>query len=455
MSRSVFAGSLLLVLAACGGDDGGCPECVDDAGGIDGGTLDSGVDLGARSDAGSDQDGGASDAGVPTDAFVATDAFVEPDAFVATDAFVEPDAFMEPDGGMGWTACAGGTGDHTVVTGVQPGLPRVLWTGSDYAIGHFRKPTAGLPARESYVGRVDAMGTVTSVPTMVTPDDGELSIWVRLARSATGFGVIYLDDRGATRQAYFARLDDTGALVAGSELHLSDAADTIYVHAIAYNPIDREYGVSWVNADSEIHFARISEAGVLLPAPGSTSVVDDGDYGYTGTPLIWADDHYAIVSTPFGVTEIAANGMVTRSGDIEAGTVLNRPAIAWSGTEYGVVWRQPSDQSIRFTRVDATGRVSGSERTLHPGPWAGEPDIVWADTNEWGVVWNVGSASDPYDIHFARLAPDGTTRANSAVVSGPVTDWWPQLTWCGQYAIVYQHGQTGVDEVGELHLFFP
>ncbi|NIS33074.1 MAG: hypothetical protein GWO04_25340, partial [Actinobacteria bacterium] len=225
MGRLAFAAlCCALVLAGCGGDDS-CPGCLEDAGRADGGALDGGsVDPGADAFV---ADGGALDAFVP-DASVA-DGFV-PDAFMA-DGFV-PDAFMA-DGGPPSGPCSGGTGDHTIVTGVQPGLPRILWTGSDYAIAHFGRAAAGA-AFESFVGRVDAMGSVTTVPALVTPDDDELSIWVRLAQSDVGFGIVYLDDRGANRQAYFARLDAAGALVAGSEQQLSDPSETVDVHAIAY-----------------------------------------------------------------------------------------------------------------------------------------------------------------------------------------------------------------------------
>ncbi|RLB51184.1 MAG: hypothetical protein DRJ42_17325 [Deltaproteobacteria bacterium] len=458
----------LLLISGLGCSDGDNPV---DSGGLDGGADSGAADTGA-SDAGDPDSGaldsGSSDTGVmdtgvmdsevtdadpPLDGGDATagDAMVDDAAMDAGDA-TAGDATMDAgdsttDAGPPWAPCSGGTGDVLLHTGYQAGLPRVAWTGTEYAFAHFERTGAtSSDPTESYFGFADATGGTTTGPDAVTPLDGEASIWVRFARSDVGYGVTYLDDRGAVRAAYFARLDAAGALIAGSELQISTG--TARGIAITYNPVDRHYGVAWQVTGSDIELQRITAEGALV-TPATT--VGGGGVAYTGTPLIWTGDRYAIVhGSSLVVSEVQGDGTLVRTEAL--GVTGTRPALAYAGGQYGVVWQNGGE--VHFLRVDASGPVSGSDRILDAGPNSGEADIVGAGT-EFGVTWQKGSAGVPNDVWFSRVSAAGAVTGPAQLTTTSARDWWPSITWCGQYAIVYHRGPGSLGSLDEIRLVFP
>jgi len=92
-----------------------------------------------------------------------------------------------------------------------------------------------------------------------------------------------------------------------------------------------------------------------------------------------------------------------------AGASLWR-GVAWSGSEYLVVWaddREPASAELYVTRLDPTGAKIGADtRITNGGGGASLPSIVWSG-REYGLTWvdnrdSVGSVPTP-SIYFARL----------------------------------------------------
>jgi hypothetical protein len=349
-------------------------------------------------------------------------------------------------------ACAGGDGDVSIERSIQPGLPRLSWSGEDYVFAFYGRTEVG-GSMECSVGHLDPSGTPNGAVQRVSPDDGELSAWTRLARSDVGWGVVYVDDRGPQRAAYFARLDGEGALVAGSERLVSAPSHTVGAVTIAWNAADRKYGVVWTEG-TRLHYRAVDDGGELETVPVDT-LLGTGSFDYVGTPLVWANERFALVSTaPLRLFEFLRDGSVVRNSMLAAGG--SRASIAFQAnldgaSRYGIVWQDAG--SVRFVRVDATGIV-GSSLTLDAGPSAGEADVVWSGT-DFGVTWNKGSVSVPSVVHFARVSSGGAVITNRALTTGAAHDWWPSLTFCGQYAVTYVRGIAPVNGEGELRLVFP
>jgi len=420
-------------------DDAG--ETLADAGTLDAGTLDAGTLDAGTLDAGT-LDAGTLDAGMLDAGML--DGGIDgglPDAGL-------PDAGSEDagiDAGPLSVPCGGGTGDHLLYSGLQPGLPRIDWDGSRFVYALFSRTgvTAADPL-EGYVGFADATGSATAA-TRVTPDDGESSIWPRVVAGthagAPRYGVVYLDDRGSRRGAYFALLDGDGAVLL--EERLSSDPETVSDHALAWSPATQTYAAAW-SGSAGVQLTRFDSAGTSL---GTTTVRASGGLAYTGTPMIWADDRFALVSGGGGgeIVEVMPDGSV---GDRHAlGASGIRFTLGWSGGEYGVAWQLGG--ALSFLRVDGDGVVAGSERELDAGPGAGEADLVW-NGSEWGVTWASGN-----DVWFNTITSAGAPRTARRLTTGAELDWWPSMTWCGQYVVVYEHGSTGVGETGELRLVFP
>ena len=451
-------GTLLFVgMVGCGG--GGGSERVDAGGAVDAGARDASV-----VDAAVEADGG-SDAG-PTDAGEAdaatdggTDGGVDAGPGDAGTDAGPPDAGLRdagpldagPDGGLLLPRCGGGAGDHLLFSGRQPGLPRIAWDGARYAYALFSRtgPTAAEPM-EGFVGFASAAGTA-SPPAQVTPDDGEASIWPRVVAAERAgerrYGVVYLDDRGERRAAYFALLDETGAPIR-EELLSSGDGERADDHALAYAPSAGLFAAAWSGSEG-VHVARIATDGAVL---GSTLVAPStAALAYTGTPMVWAGDRFALVMGPAGeIVEVFPDGSLGDRHPLGVSGI--RFALGWSGSEYAVAWQQGG--VVRFLRADGDGVIADSERELDPGPDGGEADVAWGGT-EWGVVWHRGSSTMPSDVWFATVSAAGVAGAPRRLTTTGEVDWWPSLTWCGQFAVVYEHGRTGVGETGELRLVFP
>lgn len=350
------------------------------------------------------------------------------------------------------TACAGGVGDVSIERSIQPGLPRLSWSGDDYVFAFYGRTEVD-GTLECSVGHLDASGTPSGSVQHVSPDDGELSAWTRLARSDVGWGVVYVDDRGPQRAAYFARLDGEGALVAGSERLVSAPSHGVGAVTIAWNASDRKYGVVWTEG-TRLHYRAIDDGGEVEAVPVDT-LLGTGSFDYVGTPLVWANERFALVSTaPLRLFEFLRDGSVVRNSMLAAGG--SRASIAFQAnldgaSRYGIVWQDAG--SVRFARVDATGIV-GSTLTLDAGPSAGEADVVWSGT-DFGVTWNKGSVSVPSVVHFARVSSGGAVITNRALTTGATYDWWSSITFCGQYAVTYVRGLAPLNAEAELRLVFP
>jgi hypothetical protein len=377
-----------------------------------------------------------------------------------------PDGATGAGGVAGTRGCVGASGDHLLYRGVQAGLPRLGWTGSEYA---FAFPSQSSSSFESFFGLADPTGSVTTAPRQFTPNDALWSSFPRFAVATDGFGVAYLDvdvaapgagaDGGRYgRQVHFARLDPTGALVAGSEVLVSDPASGGEAVSIAWDPVDRIYAVVWFTTYSGLHMRRFDATGA--PIASADTRIGSGMLAHTGTPFIWTGDRFAVLSrslapappgSPLTLREVLADGTVVRTVDL--GLSGFGAALAHGGSEYGVVWQQDGGV-VEFARIDASGVVAGSRLVLDAGPYAGDADIV-RGAGEYGVTWHRGSATNPYDVFFARVTATGTVAETSRLTASPEHDWWPSITWCGQYAVAYVRGAARLGEESELRVVFP
>ncbi len=109
------------------------------------------------------------------------------------------------------------------------------------------------------------------------------------------------------------------------------------------------------------------------------------------------------------------------------------PAIAWSGSEFGVVWFDTDTWSARtwFTRVGADGTGSGVYTRLPEYlVSAYGPELVWTGSG-WAVVWNA-SLDDVPNAQMALLDPEGSIIDDSVHVTAPGVDSrYPDIAWSG------------------------
>jgi len=269
-----------------------------------------------------------------------------------------------------------------------------------------------------------------------------------MAWSGSEWGLVWEDERYVFYDIRFARLDADGALV-GSELVVTDT-----VTSTSDNPAltwtGSEYVVVWednrVNYD-DVFAARISDVGALVSTEtqitGGTDYCRGPDIVWSGSELglVYHDDqftgYYEIMFQRLD-TDLSLIGSPVRVTDAPSYQSWD-PAIAWSGSQYGLAWRDYRDgnRDVFFGVLDPDGsRVVADTKLSDPAGWAYTPDIVWA-SSKWAVSWQDDRNSYQYEVYLAFLDTAGTKIGSDIRVTNDSGESeLPQLAWSGsEFAI--------------------
>lgn len=177
------------------------------------------------------------------------------------------------------------------------------------------------------------------------------------------------------------------------------------------------YGVVWhqeENNEYKVGYALVSDDGTSV----ITSKVIIGTTTWARFPsAIWADGEVVVVwQEGRGTKNVIGFSKFTEEGDrIDSGSVISpddgdsskpeKPDIAWTGSEFGVVWTK--DYKVYFTIV-STGGSPGSADIVH-GTEAicSDPRIV-ADAGGYAIAWTEYMGGGNTEIFFTRYLFNGT-----------------------------------------------
>ncbi|MFH1329390.1 MAG: hypothetical protein ABIJ48_01830 [Actinomycetota bacterium] len=295
-----------------------------------------------------------------------------------------------------------------------------------------------------------------------------------VASSGTGYLVVWEDlrDEGTSGvDVYGQLLSATGAPI-GHDFRISDAAGAADEQrpAVAWN--GSEYLVVWEDLrkwdtrGADIYGRRVSAAGALLApgirmsGPGATDYESEPAIAWSGSEylVVWRDErnsqdrgtdiHGRLVSAAGAPTGFDARISGTNATADEA-----VPDVAWSGSNFLVVWqdsRNSDDRGddVRGRLVSPAGTPLGRDRRIS-GTNAIADDLAPAlagNGTDFLVVWedwrmNPGRQTDIY----ARLVSSaGAPIGANFRVCGPGAqgwDWAPAIAWdagAGQYLVVWQ-----------------
>ena len=271
----------------------------------------------------------------------------------------------------------------------------------------------------------------------------------------------------ATEACVFTPL---GLSTVASEVRVSDTTGDSEIPAMAWS--GSEIGVAWLDGvlgATTVQFARVSATGTMVGSPVQLSAGSD-HFPMAQIDLAWSGSEYAAVwLSMFGsdssmrvlVARVGADGTITgtESRVTEEVSLMLGPAIAWTGSEYGVGWsdyRASSDVTeIYFARFGPDGTKIGSD--VHV-PFAGEneklADLAWSGS-EYGLLWHE-YVSGPPDIHFTRLAGDGSIVGTTLAVTETesFSSISRALVWTGsEYGAAWIHSETG-DTEGAWDVYF-
>lgn len=156
-----------------------------------------------------------------------------------------------------------------------------------------------------------------------------------------------------------------------------------------------------------------------------------------------------------------------RIGDAPGASNETAPAVAWSGSEYLVVWTDTRKWSIRGSdiygrRISAAGAFAGASfRISGPGAteYENDPAVAWSGS-DYLVVWADGRSdlSRGRDIYGHRVTAAGAPTGSDIRVSGTNAtgdEMFPGVAWGGSgFLVVWQDTRDsstrGVDIRGRL-----
>ncbi|MBW2263444.1 MAG: hypothetical protein JRG91_15875 [Deltaproteobacteria bacterium] len=266
--------------------------------------------------------------------------------------------------------------------------------------------------------------------------------WPQAAWTGSTMGVFFEDGRSnRNTDIVYGHLTDASGNPTGTDTRIDSATSRQKYPAATFS--GSEFGVVWQddrNGGFEIYFKRVSES--MSPVGSATRVTSTA--GMSRVPSIaWSGSEYGIVwedNRDAGDKEIyfarVGEGGSKIGSDVRLTTFTGQslhPVITWSGSEYAVVWQDDGwvNSEIGFMRLDPTGALVGSMvQVTNDSNVSANPDIVWTGSS-YGIVWR-DNRSGNADIWLAILSPDGTKTAGDDPVSDtPDRSIHPAVSWSG------------------------
>lgn len=254
--------------------------------------------------------------------------------------------------------------------------------------------------REIYFGRYSVM-TLPGVSNVRITNAAYNSIMPALARiSSTGdVGLVWSDSRGENPEIYYARLDDGGGRIT-SDIRITDTSSQSIDPSIVWS--GSEFGLAWRESMNSIYFTRIATDGArtasdVLVYSGSTYDEKSPALQWTGSQygLAWVRyDSFSsgLVPVPISFAVISSTGVVESLQEYPVQATAP-PALAWTGSEYGLAYA--SDGDVFLDRVAIDGTLIGTPAVHTAGGNILDVDIAWNEGDElFGVTWNSDEDGD-------------------------------------------------------------
>jgi len=331
-------------------------------------------------------------------------------------------------------------------------FPSVVWTGSQYGVAWQDNRDGNY---EIYFARLDASGNKIGGDVRVT-NNPSFSLSPALVWTGSEYGVAWEDLRDGNLEIYFARIDAAGTKI-GSDVRVTTAAaDSRYASLVWAGGA---YGVAWTDGrdgNNEIYFARIDAAGSKI---GSDLRVTNAASDSTYASLVWTGSAYGVAwqDNRDGNYEIYLARIDAAGNKIGADVrVTNNasgsgsPSLAWTGSEYGVAWDDLRDGNyeIYVARLDAAGSKIGPDARVTNSPsYSGLPSLVWTGS-EYGVAWRDQRDGND-EIYLARLdAADSKIGPDLRMTSDASFSESAALIWTGtEYGMAWRDDRDGNAEI--------
>jgi hypothetical protein len=378
----------------------------------------------------------------------------DPDAGLSIDDGGPIDADVSPDARVidaGVTPFIGPDQELTNFASNPVTQPVIAWNGLEYVLAFSGEDASG---RFVYRTRIAAGGTVLGTDQVSTLNWGTNP---SIASAGTNI-VIGWEQTQTTQDVYFSIFSQDGTALK-SEVALP--ARTLNAREPDVVWMGTGYAFAWEESldgsydDMEL-WVSYSDIDGNAPSPAQLTSVT----GPSGEPAIaWADDRLGVVwedevaggsrSIYFRMVDGSGSPIGATNLNLSSGSVRESdPDIAWSGTEFGVVWHAAGGL-IRFARVDTSGARIGNILQLHDSTGASRyVSISWTGQN-YLITWNEDIATDR--LWAALVGNDGAQLgSNIEVASSTGVLERSFVTWNeydNEAAVVWTDSRDGISQV--------
>ncbi|HUT55619.1 MAG TPA: hypothetical protein VM658_19675, partial [bacterium] len=318
------------------------------------------------------------------------------------------------------------------LTSGDSGLPSLAWSGSEFGLA-WRDARDG--NAEVYFARLDAAGAVIGSEQRITFAN-DWSNEVSLVWTGSEYAAAWQDHRSANYEVYFARIGADGGKI-GLDQRLSYTPVNSYYPSLAWG--DSEFAVAWAELENtgnfEIHLARLSPDGLPI---GTGSRITYTSSNTTYPALAWSGSEFGMCFSDFDANYDLYFSRLAGDGDTigpahrltsDPNQSAN-PELAWTGSEFGLSWTDGSGAfTANFGRISAAGDPVGANVRL-TDETSILTSLAWTGS-EFGVCW-MDYSSSHYQIHFARLDAAATLLVSDLRVTDfPSSVNYPSMVWTG------------------------
>lgn len=287
--------------------------------------------------------------------------------------------------------------------------PAVAWSGTELGVAWADSRT-GSPAIR--FARLDGAGRMIGSDVQISNASSSPGAGASLVWNGTGWTVAWHDTRDGNVEIYAAALASDGSRL-GADVRVTNAVGLSWWPWLARSG-DR-LGVAWHDSrdgNYEIYFRQLGPD--ALPVGAETRVTSDGGISLlpwltgngTGFAVVWADDRAGNDEIFFQAIAADSSLIGPNVRVTEAATSSIYPAIAWTGTRYGVVWADDRDgnREIYATILETDGAALGAPRRLTNAPGGAAFPWLAFDGTGFGITWHDERDGNP-EIYFARFTP--------------------------------------------------
>jgi hypothetical protein len=279
----------------------------------------------------------------------------------------------------------------------------------------------------------------------------------------TNYLVVWDDYRsGSENDIYATFIDTSGNVLNPAGITISSAADNQYMPSVSFDGTN--YLVAWYDrrdgANYDIYGTRVDQSGVVQDASGiaisniDVTQVTPAVISYSGQWLtVWRDNRNGGYADIYG-SRISASGTVTDPSGIliaSAAQLQEKPAVAFDGTNYLVVWQEDRGGGPPF---DLYGRLiapTGNQVDVDAIPIstsAGSqqyPAVAFDNDSTYLVVWQDDRSGSGNDIYGTRVSTSGNVLDPPGIAISTATgrQQFPSIAFDGTNFLVVWADERG------------